>query len=501
MATETREPGLTMPTMKRTGPVMVATLLLTVLLAGCDTLDFTEVTNPNTTTDDLARAAEPTRALLPGVRAQMARGVRAVVQTTDMVSDNFEIAFTNVGGELSDPYALNPEGPSFNSTGAIGAYWNLQELRALGDFLIDSIAPQDENSTDQQLAEARFYRGMAFLMQGENFVGVPTGADRDPAPAAELLALALDDFTATTNLVDPAGAPAGLPVAALAALARTHRALGNAGEARTFAQQALAQDPDFVWLQGYAASEIENPFPNDTRAFQPLPRLDFLDPKYVERDSPIPVVKAEEMHLILAEVAMSEGDYATAAEEIRSAILLAETRPRTSFTDQDNRGNPDLTIRPRDAAILVRADADSPYRAGLVLTRPGSVTVPAISGTSLDADSVAALAAPEDVRHAFWLARQEMLFLEGRRLHDLGVLMPVMQREIDASPAISNGDAETRPVIPSYIPEDVMDGFLPRSPYLDERNGGELATDQITIEVDMNRILAMEGVSKFGTLP
>ena len=132
----------------RTAVTAVATV---VLVSGCDFLDPTDVTNPSTTTEDLANAAAPTAALLPGVRAQMARALRAVVQTTALVTDDFEIAFTNVGPELSDPYELSPDGPSYNTTGGIGAYWNTQELRALADFVIDTIAPEDETATDEQI--------------------------------------------------------------------------------------------------------------------------------------------------------------------------------------------------------------------------------------------------------------------------------------------------------------------------------------------------------------
>lgn len=467
------------------------------LVSGCDFLDPTNVVNPSTTTEDLAEAREPTKALLGGVRAQMARAVGGVAVTTELVSDNMEIAFTNIGGELAGPYQLNPEGASFNSTGGIGAYWNLQELRALSDFLIDTIAPGDDNATAEQLAEAHFFRGMAFLMQGENFIGVPTEPGSQPATPAELLGLAAQDFTAGRGQ----SPTPELDVALLGALARTHRALGNATEARNFAEDALAADDEFVWLQGYGAGEIENPFPFNTRSFQPLPRLDFLDPKFTTRDTGIPLVKAEEMHLIIAEVEMSEGDYAAAQAAIADAIELAETRPLGTMNDIDQRGSADLTIRPRDAGILIAAEPGAPLRGGLVITRPGNVTVPAVSGTSLNPDSVLTLGSNVEIRHSFWLARQEILFSEGRRLNDLGVLMPIMQREIDASPVLTVADWG-EPSVPSYIPEGiVMDNFSPRSPYVDDRNGGALETNEVTIEVDVNRILAVEAVSKFGPLP
>jgi hypothetical protein len=56
--------------------------------------------------------------------------------------------------------------------------------------------------------------------------------------------------------------------------------------------------------------------------------------------------------------------------------------------------------------------------------------------------------------------------------------------------------------VPGYIPPTgAVNRFTPRSPYLNKTQGGELETSQITIEVDMNRVLAREKVSRFGTLP
>ena len=476
----------------RSGRTALGAAVAVLLTTGCDFLDPTNVTNPNTTTADLAEAAEPTAALMPGVKAQMARAVRAVVQTTALVSDDYEIAFTNVGPELSDPYAVQPDGASYNSTDAIGAYWNTQELRALADFVIDTNAPGDDTATDEQLAEAHYYRGMAFLMQGENFIAVPTAPDTAPTPWGELLGLAASDFTAALAL----GPDAALEVALTAALARTHRALGNVPEAISFAQDALALDDEFVFSQRYSEGEIENPFANETRAYQPLPRLDFLDPKYTTRDAPIALAKAEEMHLILAEAEMVGGtldDYVMAAGHIQDALELAATRPTGSFDDADQRLNPDLSERPSSADMLVAAEPGAPFQAGLVLDRPGVVKIPLVSGSSLDAATVGALVDPTAIRHALWLARQEILFLEGRRVHDLGVRMPVALREIESSSAITEGDASTVVQVPSYIPNGVIDDFSPRDPYA-------ASTNEITIDVDMNSILAEERVSPFGTL-
>lgn len=482
---------------KRLGRTALGAAVTVLLVSGCDFLDPTDVTNPNTTTEDLANASEPTTALMPGLRAQMARAVRGVVQTSALVSDDFEIAFTNVGPELSDPHEVSPDGASYNTTGGIGAYWNTQELRAFADFVIDSIVPLDEGSTDEQLAEAHYYRGMAYLLQGENFIAVPTGPDQEPTAWNDLLSSAVSDLTAAIDLT----AEAEREVAALAALARAHRALGNVSEAKDFANDALVADPEFVTLQNYSAGELENPFSTETRTFQPLPRLDFLDPKYTSRGASIPVAKAEEMYLILAEAEMTEGDYtdvvdpdSTAAGLIADAVRLAGDRPTAEFNDGDERLNPNLTDRPSSSDMLVAAEDGAPLRAGLVLDRPGPVTVPTISGTSLDADSVEALTDPQEIRHAFWLARQEILFLEGRRVHDLGVRMPISQREIDTNDTLADGDEATQVDVPEYIPAGVIDDFSPRDPYAAE-------STEITIELDMNRVLAEELVSPLGPLP
>jgi hypothetical protein len=180
----------------RFGRTALAAAVAVFVASGCDFLDPTNVTNPNTTTEDLAAATAPTGALLPGLRAQMARTVSSVVQVSGLVSDDFEIAFTNITGELSDPYQVQPDGGSYNSTGGIGAYWNTQELRAFADFVIDTIAAGDATATNEQLAEARYYRGMAYLFQGENFVAVPNRPSQAPVAWDDLLQLAIDDFTA-----------------------------------------------------------------------------------------------------------------------------------------------------------------------------------------------------------------------------------------------------------------------------------------------------------------
>lgn len=478
-----------------------AALALLVGLGGCDFLDPTNVENPRTTGEDLAQAAQPVRALLPGLRANFARAMSATVTNTENVSDNYSIHGTGILKELDDPRSVTPAVAN-GTGGSTGAYWTAQELRALADFVLDEIAPAAGNATPAQIAEARYYRGMALLLLSENFSHAPREEDGPLVPAAQLRDMAVTDLQAATA----AEAPIGL--AAEAALARAFRWAGDAGQARQHAQNVLSADPNFLFMVEYDASSVSNgPFSflflRALQEMQPLPRLDFLDPKFTSREAGIPVAKAEEMHLILAEADLAAQNGASGRAHLVDAIEVASARPVESFNDNDPRASLDLSIRPRDSEILVRADANSPYRAGLVLDRlePG-IPVPTISSTSLDPDSIAGIPAGDmdALWHALWLARQEILFLEGRRMADLGIRLPIMLREIDTNPNISEGDPGTVAVVPAYIPEgDRMDLFEPFTLYegdlLDDSQ--TLVGDRVTILVDMNRVLVQNAVSPF----
>lgn len=482
------------PTLGRILPLL-AMLAMGLGATACDFLDPTDVENPRTTEDDLAEAQEPTAALVPGLEAQFARLLESAVVSTECASDNYQINGTGIDNSWDSPQDITPL--VANSTGRVtGVYWNAQELKALSNFVIEDIIPGDDTAESEDIAWAHFYRGMGYLYLGENFTYVPIEEDGVPVDAVQLLSLAEADLQQAT-----AGG-GDVATAAYAALARTYRWQGNAAAASSAALQVLGQDPQFVHLQDYDPASIDNTahwylVSRALAEMQPLPRLDFLDPKYLSYQAGIPVAKAEEMHLILAEIALAGGNFEQGKTHLGDAIRLAQSRPTVSWVDDDSRQNADLTIRPRDSEILVRADANSPFRAGLVQDRFGGTTTQyTISGTSLNADSVEALPTsdPASIWHSLYLARQEILFLEGRRLADLGVRLPIMRREIDQNPNIDFGDPGTEPLVPSYIPPfSQMDLFDPMSPY----DGEVLTTTEVTIDYDMNKILVQNQVSPF----
>ncbi|MEJ2539411.1 MAG: hypothetical protein P8188_05495 [Gemmatimonadota bacterium] len=481
-----------------TGVSLALLLAGTMGIGGCDFLDPTNVENPQTTLDDLAEAGEPTAAILSGMRAQFARMVNTASVVQEVVSDNYSIHGTGLSGTWDFPREITPG--DANSTGdATGVYWNAQELKAQGNFVLDVVAPDDSTATVDQVAETHYYRGMAYLYLAENFAYAPIEEDGAALPADQLLDLAVADFDAALagDLFD---------VHAQAALARAYRWLGDAGSAGAAAQAALAEDPEFAILQEYDAVSITN----SANAFlvlralqemQPLPRLDFLDPKFLTRESGIPVHKAEEMHLILAEIELAAGNLGPAQGHMVDAIAVAEGRPGIAFVDDDPRLNADLSIRPRSANFLVRADANSPYVPGLVLDRPGPTTQATISGTSLTEADILALNTLDEGWRTFHLLRQELLFLEGRRMSDLGIRLPVMQVELDQNPTVSPDDPAAQVVVPAYIPHlNQMDLYTPLALYEETGEGGVVQLEtEVTMTVDMNRILADNRVTPFGS--
>jgi tetratricopeptide (TPR) repeat protein len=472
---------------------MLGVMVTAGVLASCSFLDPTEVENPATTADDLANAENPTASLLPGLRAQLASAINPVIP--EVVSDNYSIHGTGINKTNDFPSEITPDLIG-------GVYENVQELRALAEFVLNDIAPDDSTASSDDLQEARFYLGMAFLLLGERFVAAPVEVDGTPVPSAGLIQRAITELNAALSAAPSSGF--ALPIQAT--LARAYRLDGDVTGAEAAAQAVLAGDPAFLLGQDYDPATITNgPFAvlvlRSLKEMQPLPRLDFLDPKYTAREAPIAVSKGEEMLLILAEVEFARGDYAAGREFIAQAVELAQSRATANFDDDDARLNEDLSERPHDASIGIRADPNSPLRAGLVLTRPGIVVTPTVASSSLDADSVRNIAAAdtESLIHALHLARQEMLILEGRRMTDLGIRLPVTLDEIETNDNINDGDLGTRVVVPAYLPaQDDMDLFTPASPY--DANG-VLVTTEVVINVDVNRILAQQRVSPFGTLP
>jgi hypothetical protein len=142
-------------------------------------------------------------------------------------------------------------------------------------------------------------------------------------------------------------------------------------------------------------------------------------------------------------------------------------------------------FRPRSSTFTVRADAESPAIAGLIRTRPGNVNVYPTSFTSLRAADIDALPnTEEELVRTLFLLRQEIFFLEGRRISDLGMRLPLWRRQLDVNP-IGSGPGFDLPIVPTYIPQ-----FGTFNPGTHDMDAFTVSGNVVTISVDMNRVLA-----------
>jgi hypothetical protein len=460
--------------------VFIGALALALTLGACDFIDPTNVRNPQTTDESLREGGTgATRPFLNGVMFRYSDAVEDVAYYTDVVSDNYDNTGTFISPQTDRPRSILASDLTLDHTTS-GPYFEIQELRALADFALSGVIPNDAEATDEQRAEAMFYRGMANLLAAENFVAVPVIEDGPAVDGAQLVQLAIDDFTSALAISQHQDFPTRIHLA----LARAHRLAGNKAAAAAEANLALAGSANFVFpAQFDAENNLNNAntfaVSRATDDVQPLPRLDFLDPKYTSIEAPIASIKMEEAHLILAEVALSDGDNAGAARSLADAINLARTRPVTTFLDPDSR-------QERPIGGTVQASPAAPALDGLILPRNGSqVPVPTISSTSLAAAAVAALTDPVQILRTLYLARQEIFFFEGRRMSDLGIRLPVMQRELETNSQINPGDPATIVQVPAYIPaDDGLDSF-------------SVSGNNTIIAVDMNQVLADNRVSPF----
>ena len=355
-------------------------ILLVVLIgfSGCDFLDPTEVDNPNLTEESFLESANTVSAWLPGVERQMSLTLNEVIVIAMLVSDNY---FNNrtVSCKVCDVLNLLPTDPD------IALFQqNIFALRNGADFGITELIARDMNATDDQIAELYFYRGMGHLMLGEYLVAAPAGPQTEAFPPSAHYDLAIADFQEAINRTTDANRQIGYQLAQ----ARAYYNLGNAGQASALASQVLGADNMYVRFAEY---EDDNDGPVNsiesfisqlsTDEFQPLPRLDFLDPKYYFRgpteESPIAFLKSEEAYFILAEADLASNNLDGAKQTLVELLDVIAARP-TAMVDEtvEDRGRGNLVVYPITEETVVQPSPSEAPIAGLVRTRgPNSALV------------------------------------------------------------------------------------------------------------------------------
>lgn len=456
--------------------IITALLCLPLLLTSCDLLQNDGDKDPNVTEEKFIDSDNAMDAWALGTEKQLSQAVGNYAQLLEILSDDYYNQYSRSSNVFDQPLLLNTDDDVKDLQRWVGT------LRESADFALHTISKKQKMSAAQRF-EMQWIRGYSFLLGGETFTGLPATSGGEVKPWKELL------DSAATNLQTALAEAQQDSDRALAntLLARTYYRLGNADQAEAYAKAALEASTDFATFTYYDGANSVNNVAQEAlwdNWFQPLPRLDFLDPKYFKtfatEEQPIVIAKAEENYLILAEAELSKGNADNAKGWLRRLLTLVKSRPTAHIIDANcEMYNTVTKPYPMSANYRVRASKDDPYRNGLVLTRSTStyVTVPVISGTSVDETMINTANDDDTLLEIIYLMRQEIFMAEGRRAADLGIRLPLADTEAAAAPNAST--AYTTAVVPPFIPTNgEMDNF-------------DLDTDNktVTIHYNMNHVI------------
>lgn len=458
------------------------TAAIAAILTACNAVDPFEVVNPNLSESSLKGQPNSSSIWLKGIERQMAIAMNGVSVIAEITSDNYQNTNTFFN-QFLDRLDINFTDNSMNV-----AFRGIGRLRENAVYGLNEIGPADPNYTDAIRAEYLFYEGISYLLAAEYFKGVPIVSRGPIVERAELLNLAIDRFTQSYDLDQN--------TAALLARARAQYRAGNKASAVADANAAITAAPSFVKYVtfdpvnslgnangfNYTKNELQLAL-NERGNFddlQPLPSLDFLDPKQAfisaSEDSKIALLKIEEAHLIIAEAQLSDNNLAGAQATMKNIIGLVASRPTRTFSDAtEDRTQRAPRSRPDSTHVVVDG------RPGLVLYRKGDpITVPILSGTSLTNVDIDALGNSDDALRTLYLMRQEIFIAEGRRITDMGLTWVVSEIEALQNSNLGAGHPSTLPDIPPFLNsiKTEIDAFT-----------YDAATGVVSITHDINQII------------
>jgi tetratricopeptide (TPR) repeat protein len=428
---------------------------LAISLAACtgdfgDVVDFTGVENPNLSEGSVVGQPNSASIWLSGLERQLAIVFNETLVLSELGSDNY-VNTQTFFNQFMDGLEIRITDPDMRDTQR-----QIQRLRELAVFGLSTVGPGDPTYTADIEAEFNYFEGLSYLFSAMYFSALPEEPVGVPVTSEQHYQNAISAF-------DAALAINARPEYHLAK-ARANYYLGNKAAAVSAANAALALSTDFDRFVLFdEANGPSNIFENalyERATFddlQPLPTLDFLDPKYsflnTSQDAPVHYLKAEEAYLILAEAALSDNDIVTARANLTSLLSLIGTREVRSIDDSiEGRIQVSPGSRPDNASVVVNG------RSGLVLDRQsGNINVPSVSGTSLTGADVAAMQDDDAGLALLYRTRQEVFIAEGLRMVDMGVKLVIDENEILLNDNINEGDPGTTPTIPSFISAVVAD--------------------------------------------
>lgn len=453
-------------------------------LVSCDLVTPDDIINPNVDEKTFLHSDNPMETWVNGTEKELALRMSDFVELMEILSDNYFNNYTRSSKVFDIPQLLYTDADVTLLQRNVGA------LREMADYGLTKVAAADPNATDADRFHLLYIKAYSMILAGEFFRALPIENGGDAVEWDGQLRQAMAVLNEALPLAQNDADRAFIHTL----YARAAYRIGNREEAVSHANQALTCSKDF-----YRQVNFDNKNGVLNRAqeaiwsdwFQPLPRLDFLDPKYYQLTStdqcPIILAKAEENYLILAEAALADNNLTEAKQHLTTLLKLVQDRPvQTDINDHlEGRYNGGLKAFPNDPTYRVQASPTDSLRTGLIIDRrpPYLIAIPYISGTSVTQAMIDGLDNHDSALELVYLMRQEIFFAEGRRPADLGIRLPLCEAE---AANIENGAAFTEAWIPSFVPQNYgLDDFT-----IDDE------AKTVTITHNMNRIIVENAHSK-----
>ncbi|SFD56722.1 hypothetical protein SAMN05518672_102445 [Chitinophaga sp. CF118] len=458
--------------------------IITVLLgtSACNVL------NPNITDDVYIGNPGATSSWVNGLRRQLALTMNQVVVSTELVSDNYYNNRTESSKVFDIPQI------DYYDLDVNNLQIQIQALREKAEYGLNIVLPGDATTKAADSAEVYFSLAYAHILSGELFVGLPGSNGGAVLTPTEHLNLAITNLDKAISLLANG---TDEQTAYILLKARAYYSLGDVTNAVKYATIAKATNSLLRQVKYDGTNSVTNDmqtylFSATNNEFAPLPRLDFLDPKYYHTglaaadQKPVTIVKAEESWLILAEAEISantlDAGRQTLKDLLSQVVLL---RPVVQLDDsKETRNGGNRTDYPL-TAVNVKFDAADSTRSNYVLNRKaGTIKAYTVSGTKVTATELDAATTQDQLLYLLYRMRQEIFMAEGRRMTDLGIKFPVSQTEQLNNKNVK--DADIKAQIPSFIPLNRgMDDFT-----------YDVANGVVTMKYDMNKVLVTNKQSK-----
>lgn len=460
-------------------------ILFTMLaMASCDLVTPDDIINPNVDEDTFLHSDNPMETWVNGTEKELALRMSDFVELMEILSDNYFNNYTRSSKVFDVPQLLYTDADVTNLQRNVGA------LREMADYGLTKVAAADPSTTQSDRFHLLYIKAFSMILAGDFFRALPIENGGDVVEWEGQMRQAMEVLNEALPLAQNDTDRAFIHTL----FARAAYRVGNREEAVSHARQALTLSKDFYHQVRF---DSKNGVLNRAQEaiwsdwFQPLPRLDFLDPKYYQLTStdqcPITIAKAEESYLILAEAALASNNLTEAKQHLTALLQLVQSRPvQTDINDQlEGRYNGGLKSFPNDPEYRVQASPNDSLRAGLIIDRrpPHLIAIPYISGTSVTQAMIDGLDNHDSALELVYLMRQEIFFAEGRRPADLGIRLPLCEAEAANT---ENGAPYTEAWIPSFVPQNYgLDDFTVND---------EAKT--VTITHNMNRIIVENAHSK-----